>query len=227
MPVKTLINPKVKANLDAAIHAELFAHNLYLHLANQLQRLGYFGAQKFFLGESSSEREHCLRIVGYLNDVGDCAKVPAIEAMSDKVSSLEDAIELAYRTEVTLYRDYVAWHAEDCLELHAHDAEARGIADGDWVGITSRAGETVLRAKISDRMQPGVVYTTFHHPFSGANVITTENSDWATNCPEYKITAVEVARVSQPSEWQQRYRAFSEVQQALLRERRREAEPTR
>ncbi|MBN8482635.1 MAG: formate dehydrogenase subunit alpha [Xanthomonadales bacterium] len=121
----------------------------------------------------------------------------------------------------------VAWHAEDCLELHAHDAEARGIADGDWVGITSRAGETVLRAKISDRMQPGVVYTTFHHPFSGANVITTENSDWATNCPEYKITAVEVARVSQPSEWQQRYRAFSEVQQALLRERRREAEPTR
>lgn len=112
MPVKTLINPKVKANLDAAIHAELFAHNLYLHLANQLQRLGHFGAQKFFLGESSSEREHCLRIVGYLNDVGDCAKVPAIEAMSDKVSSLEDAIELAYRTEVTLYRDYVAWHAE-------------------------------------------------------------------------------------------------------------------
>jgi len=112
------------------------------------------------------------------------------------------------------------WHAEDRLEIHPHDAEERGIVDGDWVGIESRAGQTVLRATISDRMQPGVVYTTFHFPFSGANVITTENSDWATNCPEYKVTAVEVTRVSQPSEWQQRYRAFSERQQTLLRERR-------
>jgi len=110
----------------------------------------------------------------------------------------------------------VRWHSEDKLELHPNDAEDRGINDGDWVGIESRAGETVLRALISDRMQPGVVYTTFHFPFSGANVITTENSDWATNCPEYKVTAVQVTRVSQPSDWQKRYRAFSEKQQELL-----------
>ena len=108
------------------------------------------------------------------------------------------------------------WHAEDVLEIHPQDAEDRGIAQGDWVGIASRAGETVLRATLSGRMQPGIVYTTFHFPFSGANVITTENSDWATNCPEYKVTAVQVTRVSQPSEWQQRYRAFSERQQELL-----------
>ena len=108
------------------------------------------------------------------------------------------------------------WHSEDRIEIHPQDAEDRGIAEGDWVGIESRAGETVLRATISERMQPGVVYTTFHFPFSGANVITTENSDWATNCPEYKVTAVQVTRVSQPSEWQKRYRAFSERQQELL-----------
>jgi formate dehydrogenase major subunit len=110
----------------------------------------------------------------------------------------------------------LTWHSEDRMEIHPHDAEERGIAEGDWVGVTSRAGDTVLRATLTDRVQPGVVYTTFHHPFSGANVITTENSDWATNCPEYKVTAVQVARVSQPSEWQKRYRAFSEQQQALL-----------
>jgi formate dehydrogenase major subunit len=110
----------------------------------------------------------------------------------------------------------VAWHAEDLLEIHPQDAEDRGIGNGDWVGIESRAGETVLRAKVSDRMAPGVVYTTFHFPFSGANVITTENSDWATNCPEYKVTAVQVMRVTQPSEWQKRYRRFSEQQQELL-----------
>ncbi len=110
----------------------------------------------------------------------------------------------------------VQWHSEDRLEIHPQDAEDRGIEEGDWVGIESRAGETVLRAVISDRMQPGVVYTTFHFPFSGANVITTENSDWATNCPEYKVTAVQVTRVTQPSDWQKRYRAFSDRQQELL-----------
>jgi len=110
----------------------------------------------------------------------------------------------------------VMWHDEDRLEIHPHDAEERGINESDWVGITSRAGDTVLRAMISERMQPGVVYTTFHFPGSGANVITTENSDWATNCPEYKVTAVQVTRVSQPSEWQKRFRTFSSEQQALL-----------
>lgn len=108
------------------------------------------------------------------------------------------------------------WHAEDVLEIHPHDAEDRGINDRDWVGIKSRAGETVLRAKISERVQPGVVYTTFHFPESGANVITTDNSDWATNCPEYKVTAVQVTKVNHPSEWQKDYQAFSEQQLELL-----------
>jgi len=106
----------------------------------------------------------------------------------------------------------VAWHHEDVIEIHPHDAEDRGIAEGDWVGITSRAGQTVLRAKITDRVQPGVVYTTFHHPESGANVITTDNSDWATNCPEYKVTAVQVSKVNQLSDWQKQYRSFSDTQ---------------
>jgi len=113
----------------------------------------------------------------------------------------------------------VVWHDDDRLEIHPQDAEERGIADGDWVGIASRAGETVLRARITDRVQAGVVYTTFHFPESGANVITTENSDWATNCPEYKVTAVQVTRVSQPSEWQRRHREFSERQRSLLEHR--------
>jgi formate dehydrogenase major subunit len=112
------------------------------------------------------------------------------------------------------------WHDEDRLDIHPVDAEMRGINQGDWVGITSRAGDTVLRARVSERMQPGVVYTTFHFPESGANVITTDNSDWATNCPEYKVTAVEVTKVTQPSEWQQRYRDFSQQQVGLLPKKR-------
>ncbi|MDX6238007.1 MAG: formate dehydrogenase major subunit, partial [Kribbellaceae bacterium] len=86
----------------------------------------------------------------------------------------------------------VAWHPEDLLELHPHDAEVRGINAGDMVALSSRVGRTELRAQLSERMPVGVCYTTFHHPVTGANVITTDNSDWATNCPEYKVTAVQV-----------------------------------
>jgi formate dehydrogenase major subunit len=99
----------------------------------------------------------------------------------------------------------VDWWEEDVLEIHPSDAEMRGIREGQWVSVRSRKGETVVRAKLSERMQPGVVYTTFHHPETGANVITTELSDWATNCPEYKVTAVEVAPANHKSSWQQDY----------------------
>ena len=110
-----------------------------------------------------------------------------------------------------------AWHAEDVLEIHPHDAEERGIGEGDWVGVQSRVGDTVLRAHLTERVQPGVIYTTFHHPFTGANVVTTDNSDWATNCPEYKVTAVQVSKVTAPSNWQSRQRAFDAEQRDLLR----------
>ncbi|MBO0733064.1 MAG: formate dehydrogenase subunit alpha [Methylocapsa sp.] len=104
----------------------------------------------------------------------------------------------------------VAWHPEDRLEIHPHDAEQRGLRDGDWVKLSSRAGETTLRALITERVAPGVVYTTFHHPDTQANVVTTDFSDWATNCPEYKVTAVQVARSNGPTDWQERYRRQSE-----------------
>ena len=118
----------------------------------------------------------------------------------------------------------VTWHSEDVLEMHPQDAEDRGIKTGDMVAIQSRAGETVLRADVTERVQPGVVYTTFHFPESGANVVTTDNSDWATDCPEYKVTAVQATLVTQPSKWQAGWSRFSDVQQKLLDERRLEGE---
>ena len=103
--------------------------------------------------------------------------------------------------------DNVAWHAEDVLEIHPHDAEVRGVKQGDWVRLASRVGEISLRADVTERVAPGVVYTTFHHPGTQANVVTTDNSDWATNCPEYKVTAVQVSASNGPSEWQADYAA--------------------
>jgi formate dehydrogenase major subunit len=99
-----------------------------------------------------------------------------------------------------------AWHAEDVLEIHPFDAEQRGVRDGDLVALKSRSGEISLHAKITERVQPGIVYTTFHHAETGANVVTTDYSDWATNCPEYKVTAVQIRRTNHFSDWQVRDR---------------------
>ena len=114
--------------------------------------------------------------------------------------------------------DNVVWHEEDLLEIHPSDAENRGLKDGDWVRLASRTGETTLRAAVTDRVAPGVVYTTFHHPATQANVVTTEYSDWATNCPEYKVTAVQVAPSNGPTEWQESYASWSEKSRRILAE---------
>jgi formate dehydrogenase major subunit len=107
------------------------------------------------------------------------------------------------------------WHKEDLLEIHPHDAEVRGVKDGDWVKLASRAGETSLRARLTDRVALGVVYTTFHHPITQANVITTDYSDWATNCPEYKVTAVQISLSNGPSEWQSNYMAHANASRRI------------
>jgi formate dehydrogenase major subunit len=104
----------------------------------------------------------------------------------------------------------VVWHPEDMLEIHPHDAEERGVRDGDLVRLASRSGETTLHARVTERVAPGVVYTTFHHPTTQANVVTSDYSDWATNCPEYKVTAVQVSPSNGPSEWQEEYRELTE-----------------
>ncbi|MGQ0484386.1 MAG: formate dehydrogenase subunit alpha [Hyphomicrobiales bacterium] len=110
----------------------------------------------------------------------------------------------------------IAWHKEDVLEIHPHDAEVRGIHDGQMVSLASRVGATTLRARIVGRMPQGVVYTTFHHPVTGANVITTEYSDWATNCPEYKVTAVQVTLANRQSDWQKEWEEREEENKRIL-----------
>jgi len=98
--------------------------------------------------------------------------------------------------------DNMVWYDADLLEIHPSDAEVRGIKEGDLVSLSSRKGDISLVATITDRVQPGVVYTTFHNPETGANVVTTEHSDWATSCPEYKVTAVQIAPATHRSDWQ-------------------------
>jgi formate dehydrogenase major subunit len=110
----------------------------------------------------------------------------------------------------------IVWHEEDVLEMHPTDAENRGLKDGDWCRLSSRTGETTLRLIVTDKVAPGVVYTTFHYPATQANVVTTEYSDWATNCPEYKVTAVQVTPSNGPTDWQESYTIWSEKSRRVM-----------
>ena len=108
------------------------------------------------------------------------------------------------------------WHDQDVLEIHPHDAEVRGVKHGQLVRLASRSGDTTLRADVTDRVSPGVVYTTFHHPDQQANVVTTDYSDWATNCPEYKVTAVQVSASNGPTQWQEDYNEHAANSRRIL-----------
>ncbi len=112
----------------------------------------------------------------------------------------------------------IIWHEEDVLEIHPTDAENRGLKHGDWAKLASRTGETTLRVDVTDRVAPGVVYTTFHHPATQANVVTTDYSDWATNCPEYKVTAVQISPSNGPTDWQESYASWSEKSRRIALE---------
>lgn len=147
-------------NLNDAIHSELFASNLYKHVANQLQRLGYFGAQKFFLSESSDELGHYQKIVDYINDRGLVATVPQIEMQEEKVTSLRDALAIGFETEKTLSEDYSEWFkqafAEDVvtaqffLQFIEHQRKSVGEY-GDLLARLDRAGANEAALLIIDK----------------------------------------------------------------------------
>lgn len=109
MPTPNLLTKPIEAMLGEAVAAELFASHLYLHLANQMQFVGYFGAQTFFLAEAAAEREHYQRLVEFMNKRGSWARVPAIPAMTEEATTLADALQAAYDTERQLAEDYSRW----------------------------------------------------------------------------------------------------------------------
>lgn len=148
MPVKSLLSKSVEAMLNEAVQAELSASNLYKHVANQLQRIGYFGAQKHFAAESMGELEHYQKLVDFMNDRGSSAKVPALEAMTDSIGSLADAIDVAFQAELDLERNYVRWYkgCDDPITceflLFFLQEQRKSVGEyGDLIARLDRAGE--------------------------------------------------------------------------------------
>ncbi|MEQ1883860.1 MAG: formate dehydrogenase subunit alpha [Bryobacteraceae bacterium] len=192
------------------------------------QKLDELGSVQWPCNENAPEGTPVMHIGGFVRGKGSFVVtefVPTEERTSARFPLILTTGRILSQYNVgaqTARTENMVWHSEDVLDIHPFDAEYRGIRDGDRVSLASRSGETTLRARISERMQPGVVYTTFHHGVTGANVVTTEYSDWATNCPEYKVTAVEVRPVQRESEWQRQHR-----QQRLAATRIEREEPAR
>lgn len=113
MPIlKSLLTPSMKKGLQKAIYAELYQSNLWKHIANQLQRLGYFGSQKYFLAESAEELTHYQVFVDFINDMGDVADVPKIDAVEDDIESIATALQVAYDMELDVYNQYKKFYEE-------------------------------------------------------------------------------------------------------------------
>ncbi|MBU6252733.1 MAG: formate dehydrogenase subunit alpha, partial [Alphaproteobacteria bacterium] len=183
-------------------------------------RLDQEGSLQWPVNESAPDGSPIMHIDGFVRGKGKFVVtdyVPTDERTGPRYPLLLTTGRILSQYNVgaqTRRTDNVLWHEEDLLEIHPVDAENRGIKTGDWVRLASRAGETTLRATVTERVAPGVVYTTFHHPMTQANVVTTDYSDWATNCPEYKVTAVQISPSNGPTEWQENY---SKLQNAARR----------
>lgn len=120
MSIKSLLKADIKKWLIKSGQSELYAHNLYIHLANQLQRLGFFGTQKYFESESADELKHFYKIRDFVNNMGDVLDVPAIEACADKITSIGDALQVFYDTELDLLEQYKEFYEyaeknKDCV----------------------------------------------------------------------------------------------------------------
>ena len=113
--LKSLLSASMKKGMQDAVYIELYQSNLWKSLANQLQRLGYFGSQKYFLAESAEELTHYQMHVEFMNDMGDCADLPKIDAITDKVGDIGDALEIGYNIELDVYKQYKDFYkkAED------------------------------------------------------------------------------------------------------------------
>ncbi len=175
------------------------------------EKLDRLGSVQWPCNEKAPEGTPVMHVGGFVRGKGRfmiTEFVPTDERTTDRFPLILTTGRILSQYNVgaqTRRTDNNVWHDEDVLEIHPFDAENRGIRDGDLVSLASRAGDTTLHARISERMQPGVVYTTFHHAMTGANVVTTEFSDWATSCPEYKVTAVQVQPATRISEWQRQH----------------------
>ena len=147
---KNLLTAELTDWLQKSIASELYASHLYKHIANQLQRLGFFGAQKFWLKESADELTHYQIHVDFMNDMGTVAMLPAIQPIKESITSIEDALAIAYNTELALLMQYKEFYKiaeeQDCVvDVYLHqflEIQRKAVGEyGDLIARYTRCGK--------------------------------------------------------------------------------------
>ena len=85
---------------------------------------------------------------------------------------------------------------EDILLIHPKDAAQRDLITGDFGRLYSGRGKVDLKVEVTDKVKQGVVFTTFHFPEHMVNMVTGHGKDEETMCAEYKVSSVEIKKIS-------------------------------
>ncbi len=85
---------------------------------------------------------------------------------------------------------------EDILLVNPIDAKERELSNGDIARLYSGRGEVSLKVEVTDKVKEGIVFTTFHFPEHMVNMVTGDGKDEETKCAEYKVSAVQVQKIS-------------------------------
>lgn len=139
-----LLTENMQIWLSKSIQSELYASSLYKSLANQNERQGFFGAQKFYLKESADELTHYQKLADFANSMGWCAPIPAIEAVTEVVYSIGTALQISFETELALLRQYQEFYKaaeeEDCItaQFLLQFMEIQRLAVGEYMDLRTR-----------------------------------------------------------------------------------------
>lgn len=129
---------------------ELTASQTYLHLSNTMKTIGFFGAEKFFMAESNSEREHFNKLEAFMNDMNEQIEVRTLQAVNIEIDDLMEAFETALEMEMNLLAQYESSYEKASPKLKALfldfiNLQVESVGEyGDLIARLSRTNEPIL-----------------------------------------------------------------------------------
>lgn len=148
--MKKLLTPDEVEMINKLGVEELTASQTYLHLSNTMKTIGFFGAEKFFMNESNSEREHYNKLEAFMNDMNEQIEVPTLQAVNIEIDDLMEAFEHALEMEMNLLSQYEEAYKKSSPKLqalihHFLELQVESVGEyGDLIARLSRTTEPIL-----------------------------------------------------------------------------------
>jgi len=126
--------------------------------------------------------------------------IPAVEAPDDEypfILTTGRLLEHWHGGTMTRHSQLNTLYPEARVEIHPVDARLHGISQSMAVRVTSRRGEIVVRASVTEKTTVGVVFVPWHFAEAAANLLTIDALDPQAKIPEFKACAVQVFPASE------------------------------